>query len=99
MLKELTKDNFDNETKEGLKVVEFFAPWCGYCKKQEEGLKNMDKVWVGQVNSDDNPELAIRHGIHSFPTFILFKDGKEVERFSGLRKKEDLMNIVMKHLR
>ena len=59
----------------------------------------MDKVWVGQVNSDDNPELAIRHGIHSFPTFILFKDGKEVERFSGLRKKEDLMNIVMKHLR
>ncbi len=99
MLKELTKDNFDNETKEGLKVVEFFAPWCGYCKKQEEELKNMDKVWVGQVNSDDNPELAIRHGIHSFPTFILFKDGKEVERFSGLRKKEDLMNIVMKHLR
>ena len=99
MLKELTKDNFDNETKEGLKVVEFFAPWCGYCKKQEEELKNMDKVRVGQVNSDDNPELAIRHGIHSFPTFILFKDGKEVERFSGLRKKEDLMNIVMKHLR
>ncbi len=99
MLKELTKDNFDNEIKEGLKVVEFYAPWCGYCKKQEEELKNLDKVWIGQVNSDDNPELAIRHGIHSFPSFILFKEGKEVERFSGLRKKEDLMNTVMKHLR
>lgn len=99
MLKELTKDNFDNEIKEGLKVVEFYAPWCGYCKKQEEELKNMDKIWIGQVNSDDNSELAIRHGIHSFPSFILFKEGKEVERFSGLRKKEDLMNIVMKHLK
>lgn len=99
MLKELTKDNFDNEIKEGLKVVEFYAPWCGYCKKQEEELKGMDKIWIGQVNSDDNSELAIRHGIHSFPSFILFKEGKEVERFSGLRKKEDLMNIVMKHLK
>lgn len=99
MLKELTKDNFDNETKEGLKVVEFFAPWCGYCKKQEEELREIDKLWVGQVNGDENPELAIRFGIHSFPTFILFKEGREVERFSGLRKKEDLMNIVMKHLR
>lgn len=98
MLKELTNENFNDEIKTGLKSVEFFAPWCGYCKKQEDELKQMDKVWIGQVNTDDNAELAIRHGVHSFPTFLVFNNGKEVERFSGLRKKEDLMNILMKYI-
>lgn len=98
MLKELTNENFNDEIKTGLKFVEFFAPWCGYCKKQEDELKQMDKVWIGQVNTDDNAELAIRHGVHSFPTFLVFNNGKEVERFSGLRKKEDLINILMKYI-
>ena len=98
MLKELTNENFNDEIKTGLKFVEFFAPLCGYCKKQEDELKQMDKVWIGQVNTDDNAELAIRHGVHSFPTFLVFNNGKEVERFSGLRKKEDLMNILMKYI-
>lgn len=98
MLKQLTKENFDKETENGLKFVEFYAPWCGYCKKQEDELKQMDKVWIGQVNTDDNSELAIRWGIHSFPTFLVMNNGKEVERFSGMRKKEDLMKIMMKHL-
>ena len=98
MLKELTNENFNDEIKTGLKCVEFFAPWCGYCKKQEDELKQMDKVWIGQVNTDDNAELAIRHGVHSFPTFLVFNNGKEVERFSGLRNKEDLMNILMKYI-
>lgn len=97
MLKQLTADNFTNDTAEGLKLIEFYAPWCGYCKKQEEELNAMDKVWIGQVNADDNTELAIRFGIHSFPTFLVLKNGKEVQRFSGLRKKEDLMNIILKH--
>ncbi len=99
MLKELNNDNFNNETKSGLKLVEFYAPWCGYCQKQEAELKEMDKVWIGQVNTDDNAELAIRHGIHSFPTFLVFDNGKEMERFSGFHKKENLINILMKYLK
>ena len=47
----------------------------------------MDKVWIGQVNTDDNAELAIRHGVHSFPTFLVFNNGKEVERFQRFEKK------------
>ena len=98
MLNKLTNDNFDNEIKTGLKLVEFYAPWCGYCKKQESELEQMDKVWIGQVNTDEDAEIAIRHGIHSFPTFLVFNNGKEIERFSGLRNKEDLMKILMKYL-
>lgn len=98
MITKLTNDNFDKETKKGVKLIEFHAPWCGYCKKQEEELTQMDKVWIGQVNADDETEIAIKYGIHSFPTFLVMKDSKEVERFSGLRKKEDLMNIIMKHV-
>ena len=98
MLKELTKDNFDEEIKSGLKLVEFYAPWCSYCKKQDSELSGMDKVWIGKLNTDENAEVAIRYGVNSFPTFLVFDNGKEVERFSGLRSKHDLMNKVMKHL-
>lgn len=98
MLTKLTKDNFESETKSGLKLVEFFATWCGYCKKQEVELEQMDKVWIGQVNTDDDAELAIKYGIASFPTFLVMKDGKELARFSGLRSKEELMSILMKYI-
>ena len=98
MLKELNSDNFNNETKTGLKLVEFFAPWCSYCNKQNQELQQMDKIWIGQVNTDNNAEIAIRYGIHSFPTFLVFDNGKEMERFSGFHKKENLMNILMKYL-
>ncbi len=96
MITKLTKDNFEAETKGGLKLVEFFATWCGYCKKQEAELEQMDKVWIGQVNADDENELAIEYGIAGFPTFLVMKDGKELTRFSGLRSKEELMNVLMK---
>ena len=98
MLKQLNKDNFNDELKDGLKLVEFYAPWCGYCKKQENVFKELDKIYIGQVNTDENAELAIRFGIHSFPTFLVFKNGKEVERFSGLTNKFDLMNVIAKYI-
>lgn len=95
MLIELNTENFDNETKTGLKLVEFYAPWCGYCQKQENELKYLDKVWIGQVNADDNPSLTNKYKISSFPTFLVFNKGKEVRRFSGYRQKEELMNILL----
>ena len=98
MLKQLNKDNFTDEIKSGLKLVEFYAPWCGYCKKQEDSFKELDKVYIGQVNTDEDAELAIKYGIHSFPTFLVFNNGKEVERFSALTNKFDLMNVVAKYI-
>ena len=99
MITELDKVNFNEETKGGLKLVEFFADWCGFCTRQEPILEEMDKVWIGRVNTDENRELAQKFSISSLPSFILFKDGNEVERFQGLHSKFDLMNIIKKHLK
>ena len=99
MIKELDNQNFSKETEQGLKLVEFFADWCGFCTRQEPILEELDKVWVGRVNTDENKEIARKYKISSLPSFVLLKDGKEVERFSGLHSKFDIKNIIMKHLK
>ncbi len=98
MIKILDKNNFVTEIKTGLKLVEFFAPWCGYCHKQAPILEEMDKIWIGQVNSDLSSDLIAKYRINSYPSFILFKDGKEIDRFSGLHSKFDIMNIILKYI-
>lgn len=98
MLIELNKNNFKKETTGGVKLVEFFTTWCGYCKKQRPELEKMDKVWIGQVDAEKNSDLAEEHGINAFPAFIVMKNGKEVERYYGFHKKEDLMQKLMKHI-
>lgn len=99
MIKELDNENFAKETEQGLKLIEFFADWCGFCTRQEPILEELDKVWVGRVNTDENREIAKKYKISSLPSFVLLKDGQEVERFSGLHSKFDIMNIIMKHLK
>ena len=98
MLRELDINNFREETKDGVKLIEFYTSWCGYCKKQESELKEMDKVWIGQIDADNNEEIATQYGVNAFPTFIIMKNGQEKERFSGLRKKEEIMQKIMKYL-
>ncbi len=99
MIKELDKTNFNDEIKNGLKVVEFFADWCGYCTRQEPILEELDKVWIGKVNTDENRELAQKFSISSLPSFVIFKDGKEIHRFSGLHSKFDIMNIISNYIK
>ena len=98
MLKELNGDNFNEETKSGVKLIEFRTSWCGYCKKQQPELEGMDKVWIGQVDADEAPDVAVKFNVNSFPTFLILKNGEEVERFSGMRRKEDLMSKIMKYI-
>jgi len=99
MLKELNKTNFDVEVNKGLKLIEFYTSWCGYCKKQQVELEQMNKIWIGQVEADQNPELASRFKINAYPTFLIFNNGKEVERIAGYRQKEILLGKIMKYLR
>lgn len=99
MITELDKTNFEEKTKNGVKVIEFFANWCGYCTRQEPILEELEKVWIGKVNTDENRELAQKFSISSLPSFVILKDGKEVHRFSGLHSKFDIMNIITNYLK
>ncbi len=99
MIKELDNENFLKETSTGLKLIEFFADWCGFCTRQEPILEELDKVWIGRVNTDENKEIARKYKINSLPSFILLKNGEEVDRFTGLHSKFDIMNIITKHMK
>ena len=59
----------------------------------------MDKVWIGIVDADKSPEIAKKYKISGFPTFLIFKDSKLLERFSGLRDKEEIMYKLMEYIK
>lgn len=95
----LTNKNFEEEVKEGIVLVDFFATWCGPCKMLAPVLSKIaeeykDKVKVGKVNVDDENELAVKYQIASIPTLILFKDGKPVKSLVGLHSKAEIENMI-----
>ena len=98
MIEQLNDSNFKKHTEKGLKLVEFYANWCGFCKKQFSELEGLTNILVGIVDIDENPTLAKEYKIGAYPTFILFKNGVEVTRFRGLHTKYDLINKVMTFL-
>lgn len=99
---ELTKETFKDEVLESPVpvLVDFWATWCGPCQMMlpivEQVSKKLDpaKAKIVKVNADDQAELAEEYAVMSIPTFILFKDGKEVERLSGAQAKEKLLELL-----
>jgi len=95
----LTNQNFEEEVKEGLVLVDFFATWCGPCKMMEPVISKIaeeykGKVKVGKVNVDDENVLAMKYQISSIPTLILFKDGKPLKSLIGLSSKTEIENMI-----
>lgn len=98
MITELNEQNFDTYTKTGLKLVEFYADWCGFCKRQRPILEELTDINIGTVNVDKNPEIVRRFSISGFPSFILFKDGKSIATLEGLHDKSQLLTKLMENL-
>ena len=100
MLKNLNTQNFDNEVlnNNGVALVDFYADWCGPCKMVapivNEIANERYDITVGKVNVDENNSLAVKYGVVSIPTLIVFKDGKEQTRIVGYRPKEDILAIL-----
>ncbi len=103
MVLELNKINFDKEVfqSNGVTLVDFWSPWCGFCQRQlpivDELNKELEgKVKIGTVNLDTNSEIARTYNIVSIPTLILFKDGKIKTRLTGLQSKTQILNEINK---
>lgn len=84
-------------------LVDFWAEWCGPCKMIAPELEKLadeleGRVQVAKMNVDENRSTPGRFQVMSIPTLILFKEGKEVERVIGFRKKDELLSIIEKHL-
>ena len=85
-----------------IQFIDFEAGWCGPCVAMKPVIEELEKelsgkVEIKKVNVDENQEEASKHGVMSIPTYLILKDGKEVERFVGVTSKEVIKNKISKH--
>ncbi|MFC0476573.1 thioredoxin [Robertmurraya beringensis] len=99
----INDDTFKNEISNGLVLVDFWAPWCGPCKMIAPVLEEIneemgDQVKIAKLNVDDNQVTTAEFGVMSIPTLLVFKDGEVVEKVIGFQPKENLVDVLSKHL-
>jgi len=92
----LTDKNFDQQLKNKVVLVDFFADWCAPCKMMVPILNDVAEelkgnARVGKVDTGQFQSLAVRYNVRSIPTMVLFKNGKEVKRFVGIKQKDFLL--------
>jgi len=80
-------------------LVDFFADWCGPCKMLAPILKDVkeelgDAVKIVKIDVDKNQSIASKYQVKGVPTMLLFKDGKQVWRQSGVLQKNDIVKII-----
>lgn len=97
------KSNFKDIINSEIPVlVDFFADWCGPCKMLAPILTDVkstvgDKVKIVKIDVDKNQPLASRYQVRGVPTLILFKNGKQLWRQSGVLQKDELVSILNQH--
>jgi thioredoxin 1 len=97
----LTDGNFQKEILDfkGTAIVDFYADWCNPCKMMapifEEAAKEAgDRAKFGKLNVDEARETAMKYGVMSIPTIIVFKDGEVVNQIAGVQSKEALLEFI-----
>jgi thioredoxin 1 len=85
-----------------VQFIDFYADWCGPCVAMKPVLEELEKELAGKVeikkiDVDEHQDEASKYGVMSIPTYLILKDGKEVDRFVGVTSKEAINNKISKH--
>jgi len=96
---QITDSSFSETIKEGVALVDFWAPWCGPCMTQGPIVERVaekvgEKARVVKVNVDEAQRAAAELGIRAIPTVIVFKDGKAGQRFVGVTPEDVLVSAI-----
>lgn len=92
----LTDFNFEQQIKNRVVLVDFWASWCGPCRMMSPVLQDVSgdlsgNKYVGKVDVEAFPQLAQRFQIQGIPTLVILKNGQEVRRFVGIQAKQFLL--------
>ena len=104
-IEEITDNNFKQNVleKEGLFVVDFWAQWCGPCRKLTPLLEQIqnefrEEIKVYKIDADKNINTAKEYGISSLPSVLIFKDGEVKEMMAGMMQKSAIISNIKKYL-
>jgi thioredoxin 1 len=102
-VKILTDDNFSSTIKSGVSLVDFWAAWCGPCRVQGPIVDEIadeigEKVKIFKLDIDQHKKIAGQLGIKSISTILLFKDGKMVQKFVGVKPKPVLVKAINSYI-
>jgi thioredoxin 1 len=83
-------------------LVDFYADWCGPCKMLAPVIKQVkdtlgDAIKIIKIDVDKNQPLAAKYQVRGVPTMLLFKNGKQVWRQSGVLQQQEIINIIQSH--
>jgi thioredoxin 1 len=97
----LTDKNFQQQTKNKVVLVDFWATWCAPCRMMAPVLNDVaseltGNSLVGKINIEQHQTLAQKFKVRSIPTLILFKNGTEINRYAGIKSKDFLLKEIAK---